>query len=418
GELKYSREHMRWVDESIRIRRAAEPVELIEAIIAVLRSSCVWNSICSEGEEAAKAFVREEKTRKGLPLELEQKVSLEILQRLHDLGEGSNTTEQQEAIEAWCVGKLKDMRSTSSKNLSNFGLSSEDSRMLKRALEFNWQMLLEDIGLWIPPNIWYLNDVDYYGGFEQDELDELFEAMQSNYKAWCLGFAPPSDVRSLLPHVSVPCHIVQSTKDLAVPVVVSEYLHRHLGGDSIVEEIDRAESLLPYKGPRRASTLTHHAPAPVIPAEMLAQGCLRPILPDILCAVILAPASLHSRLFPGVPKDGHLRVFNWPTMGSVLTKIDTKTSIKDLTISSDEKFLAVNRSSGPCRVWDLQSSEVVASLPRETGEIFGFCRFSNKADNSHVLFITVMEGDIKNNQYMSLKSQTTLESQISSTSMT
>ena len=36
----------------------------------------------------------------------------------------------------------------------------------------------------------YLNDVDYYGGFEQDELDELFEAMQSNYKAWCLGFAP------------------------------------------------------------------------------------------------------------------------------------------------------------------------------------------------------------------------------------
>ncbi|KAL5667348.1 hypothetical protein ACJX0J_019569, partial [Zea mays] len=150
GELKYSREHMRWVDESIRIRRAAEPVELIEAVIAVLQSSCVWNSIC---EEAAKAFAREEKTRKGLPLELKQKVSLEILQRLHDLGEGSNTTEQQEAIEAWRVGKLKDMRSTSSKNLSNFGLFSEDSRMLKRALEFNWQMLLEDIGLWIPPTI-------------------------------------------------------------------------------------------------------------------------------------------------------------------------------------------------------------------------------------------------------------------------
>jgi hypothetical protein len=48
-----------------------------------------------EGEEATKAFAREEKTQKGLPLELNQKVSLEILQRLHDLGEGSNTTEQQ-----------------------------------------------------------------------------------------------------------------------------------------------------------------------------------------------------------------------------------------------------------------------------------------------------------------------------------
>ncbi|PWZ16043.1 putative esterase D14L [Zea mays] len=142
GELKYSREHMRLVDESIRIRRAAEPIELIKVVIAVLQSSCVWNSICS-----------------GVPL--------------------------------------------------------------KR----------------------YLNDVDYYGEFEQDELDELFEAMQSNYKARCLGFAPlcvggdmesvavqefsrtlfnirpdialnvaqmifQSDVRSLLPHVSVPCHIV------------------------------------------------------------------------------------------------------------------------------------------------------------------------------------------------------------------
>ncbi|CAD6253160.1 unnamed protein product [Miscanthus lutarioriparius] len=92
-------------------------------------------------------------------------------------------------------------------------------------------------------------------------------------------------------------------------------------------------------------------------------------------------------------EDGHLRVFKWPAMASVLTETDTKTSIKDLTISSDDKFVAVNRSSGPCRVWDLQSSEVVASLPREAGEIFGFCRFCNKTDNSHVLFITAMQGD-------------------------
>ncbi|CAO2831013.1 unnamed protein product [Amaranthus hypochondriacus] len=116
----------------------------------------------------------------------------------------------------------------------------------------------------------YLNDVDYYGGFEQEDLDQLFEAMQSNYKAWCSGFAPlavggdmdsvavqefsrtlfnmrpdialsvaqtifQSDFRHLLCHVTVPCHIIQSVKDLAVPVVVSEYLHQNLGGDSIVE---------------------------------------------------------------------------------------------------------------------------------------------------------------------------------------
>ncbi|KAJ9670544.1 hypothetical protein PVL29_026836 [Vitis rotundifolia] len=116
----------------------------------------------------------------------------------------------------------------------------------------------------------YLNDVDYYGGFEQEELDQLFEAMGSNYKAWCSGFAPLAvggdmdsvavqefsrtlfnmrpdialsvaqtifqvDLRQILCHVTVPCHILQSIKDLAVPVVVSEYLHQNLGGESIVE---------------------------------------------------------------------------------------------------------------------------------------------------------------------------------------
>ncbi|KAF7838604.1 putative esterase D14L [Senna tora] len=116
----------------------------------------------------------------------------------------------------------------------------------------------------------YLNDADYYGGFEQEDLDQLFDGMESNYKAWCSGFAPlcvggdmecvavqefsrtlfnmrpdialsvlhtifHSDVRSVLRFVTVPCHIIQSKKDMAVPVVVSEYLHRHLGGDSIVE---------------------------------------------------------------------------------------------------------------------------------------------------------------------------------------
>ncbi|KAF5736202.1 esterase KAI2 [Tripterygium wilfordii] len=116
----------------------------------------------------------------------------------------------------------------------------------------------------------YLNDVEYFGGFEQEDLDQLFQAMQDNYKAWCSGFAPlavggdmeslavqefsrtlfnmrpdialsvaqtifQSDMRQILPLVTVPCHIIQSMKDLAVPVVVSEYLHQNLGGESIVE---------------------------------------------------------------------------------------------------------------------------------------------------------------------------------------
>ncbi|KAK6923112.1 Alpha/beta hydrolase fold-1, partial [Dillenia turbinata] len=116
----------------------------------------------------------------------------------------------------------------------------------------------------------YLNDAEYYGGFEQEDLDQLFEAMRSNYKAWCAGFAPlavggdmdsvtvqefsrtlfnmrpdialsvaqtifQSDLRHILGLATVPCHIIQSMKDLAVPVAVSEYLHNHLGSDSVVE---------------------------------------------------------------------------------------------------------------------------------------------------------------------------------------
>ncbi|KAK9049259.1 hypothetical protein SSX86_031773 [Deinandra increscens subsp. villosa] len=116
----------------------------------------------------------------------------------------------------------------------------------------------------------YLNTPDYFGGFEEEDLNQLFDAMQSNFKAWCSGFAPlavggdmdsvavqefsrtlfnmrpdialsiaqtifRSDMRELLCHVVVPCHIIQSMKDLAVPVVVAEYLHQNLGGESIVE---------------------------------------------------------------------------------------------------------------------------------------------------------------------------------------
>ncbi|KAI9075201.1 hypothetical protein K1719_042810 [Acacia pycnantha] len=116
----------------------------------------------------------------------------------------------------------------------------------------------------------YLNDADYYGGFEQENFDQLFDAMRSNYKAWGSGWVPlcvggdmesvavqefsrtlfnmrpdialsvlhtifHCDMRQILHFVTVPCHIIQSMKDMAVPVVVSEYLHLHLGSQSIVE---------------------------------------------------------------------------------------------------------------------------------------------------------------------------------------
>jgi len=48
GEAKYSKEQVRWVEESIRIRRAAEPADLIEAVQPVLQQSFyAWDSVCS-----------------------------------------------------------------------------------------------------------------------------------------------------------------------------------------------------------------------------------------------------------------------------------------------------------------------------------------------------------------------------------
>lgn len=116
----------------------------------------------------------------------------------------------------------------------------------------------------------YLNDAEYIGGFEQEDLNQLFEAMRQNYRSWCGGFAPlmiggdidslvmqefcrtlfsmrpdialnlvntifHSDLRPVLGLVSVPCHIIQCNNDLAVPMVVSDYLHQNLGGCSVVE---------------------------------------------------------------------------------------------------------------------------------------------------------------------------------------
>lgn len=118
----------------------------------------------------------------------------------------------------------------------------------------------------------FINTDDYYGGFEKEDVDQLCNAIEENYKSWCSGFAPlvvggdmesvavqefsrtlfnmrpdialsvfrtifTFDLRHFLCRVTVPCHIVQSTKDLAVPVAVSEYLHQNLGGQSLVEVI-------------------------------------------------------------------------------------------------------------------------------------------------------------------------------------
>jgi sigma-B regulation protein RsbQ len=107
----------------------------------------------------------------------------------------------------------------------------------------------------------YLNDptTHYVGGFEQSDLDTLYESMSTNYYAWASGFAPlamrnserpelaiefaktlsgirpdvaqavsrmifQSDHRSDLPKLKVPTVILQSQNDIAVPPQVGKYM--------------------------------------------------------------------------------------------------------------------------------------------------------------------------------------------------
>lgn len=125
----------------------------------------------------------------------------------------------------------------------------------------------------------FLNDGDYNGGFEEGEIEEVFSAMEANYKAWVQGFAPlavgadvpeavqefsrtlfnmrpditlfvsrivfNSDLRGVLGLVRVPCAIIQTAKDVSVPGSVAAYLQRHLGGRSTVTMLN-VEGHLPH----------------------------------------------------------------------------------------------------------------------------------------------------------------------------
>lgn len=109
----------------------------------------------------------------------------------------------------------------------------------------------------------YLNDFNYQGGFDQEELNLIFETMSNNYFAWVSGFsvaamANPenpelaenfastlkairpdiaqsvarvifqSDYRKELPKLDKPTLIIQAQEDIAVPLRVAEYMNDNI----------------------------------------------------------------------------------------------------------------------------------------------------------------------------------------------
>jgi len=113
----------------------------------------------------------------------------------------------------------------------------------------------------VGPSPCYVNDADYFGGFELSDIDSLLETLESNYLGWSSNMAPAimgapdqpelaveltnsfcrtdpeiakhfarvtflSDHRADLPRLQAPTLVLQCSEDLIAPLAVGDYLKR------------------------------------------------------------------------------------------------------------------------------------------------------------------------------------------------
>jgi sigma-B regulation protein RsbQ len=123
--------------------------------------------------------------------------------------------------------------------------------------------------IFLGPSPRYLNDGDYFGGFEMEDLEELFSMMDENYLGWSRALGPSimgnserpelserltnsfcatdpeiakqfarvtflSDNRTDLPMLTVPSLTLQCTNDIIAPIEVGHYMHSNMKGNTLV----------------------------------------------------------------------------------------------------------------------------------------------------------------------------------------
>lgn len=119
--------------------------------------------------------------------------------------------------------------------------------------------------IFIGPSARYINDVDYLGGFSQEDLEGLLDVMDSNYIGWANFLAPVvmkngdrpelteeleesfcstdpiitrkfaevtffSDNRDDLANLNMPCLVLQCSEDAIAPDEVGLYVHQQIKG--------------------------------------------------------------------------------------------------------------------------------------------------------------------------------------------
>jgi sigma-B regulation protein RsbQ len=121
----------------------------------------------------------------------------------------------------------------------------------------------------VGPSPCYLNDGDYRGGFSPEDIDELLDALESNYLGWSAAMAPVimgtperpelgdeltrsfcatdpamarvfarttflTDARTDLETVRVPTLVLESTEDVIAPREVGAYVQAQIPGSTLV----------------------------------------------------------------------------------------------------------------------------------------------------------------------------------------
>jgi sigma-B regulation protein RsbQ len=121
----------------------------------------------------------------------------------------------------------------------------------------------------VVPSPRYVNDGEYIGGFEQADIDALFQALDANYLEWSATMAPAimgnpgqpelgadltasfcrieptiasqfarvtflSDSRRDLAGVTVPTLVIECTDDVIAPSPVGTYVHEAIAGSELV----------------------------------------------------------------------------------------------------------------------------------------------------------------------------------------
>ncbi|MEK4699237.1 alpha/beta hydrolase [Solibacillus sp. FSL R7-0668] len=121
----------------------------------------------------------------------------------------------------------------------------------------------------IGPSPYYINEVNYHGGFERNEIEELLTTMEMNFAGWASYMAPVaidepsdsdlskgleqcfvstnskiarqfaevtffSDTRPYLSELQIPTLIMQCANDSIVPVEVGHYLHEKISESELV----------------------------------------------------------------------------------------------------------------------------------------------------------------------------------------